>query len=1184
MVTGQALSGPNAQNSPPPALRPPIPPSPTAAALGIYGNVPVGYATGVPSISLPLYELKSHDLSVPISISYHSTGLQVEGSASSAGLGWSLNAGGTISRTQFGKDDFGYYGYATSQNTLPSFGTEPDYLATGAPRAAYDLALYLFDPFGNSGGDFEPDLYNFSFNGRNGKFVHDTQGNPRVIPYQALEISRYSTANSSSSGYKITDENGIQYYFDESETTRLVETQNCPFNIQLPFPFPFTSGYSLRTMVSPSGDTIKFEYELDLSSYQNPSNDPRFDLQIGCTDCRPILLPANPCVSKTKHLGSRIKRITTATGEQAVFDYDAAERLDLVQNNRLQAVRILNQKGIQIHRFELYHSYFIGTVSNDPDPLNQSQAYRLRLDSLRESGKPAHKFTYYHQDAVFPNRLAYSQDLWGYYNRENNNTTLYPAMQYGDRFYAGANRAVDTMGTKFGMLRSIQYPTGGRTVFDFENNRLDDANTPVDSTISVGVHAYVYNNNNEHFRDRASMTFTVTQSERIRLTYSFTLSQPAEGFVGAHASGDLTGAATGLSMHYQCGQGTSCGDAIYMTLEPDTYTVAIEADANSNNSDGVGSMSITRKSLKSILVPQYAGGCRIRRITDCARGNKVASLRTFVYKNTVTGLSSGIPGVTPLLNYQQDIKHYDPNLHVTQTNTYLVRVPRSTIPQNAIQGGNISYSCVTEVNGLNGEGGKSEYYFEAVGDESSHVGYPFTPPISYDWMRGQLVKQVDYRKAGNTYQMVKAMRQQYTRNFDRTSFFSGGIVPTHQVIIPAFVAACTLPQYFSSNGSSTFTLVPGEYTFHWYYYISAWQYLKSTTEVLYNPVDTTQQTATVTRYRYDNAQHLQLTHWSKSTSSQDSTWKQFRYPLDYGQLPATATSAALRGIQWLQQHHQLTPVLEQQEGTKRSQTPWVTAGKFTTYALGQPWQRYSLNLAAPLEQQQLVASSIQNGQVQRDSHYQLREEIVLRDLAGNALQVEQDKVPTSFIWGYDRSLVVAKVANAAYSQVSYSSFENQELNTWTGNRLGIQGSLAYSGKYSYLLSAGSLSKAALAAGTYGLSVWVREGSGTVFTNALPFTATNTLIRGWRLYRAETVLGANATATISGTGQIDDLRLCPKDGQMITYTHEPMVGVTSQTGADGRTIFFEYDALGRLVRTRDEQGRMLSQQQYHYAGN
>jgi YD repeat-containing protein len=49
------------------------------------------------------------------------------------------------------------------------------------------------------------------------------------------------------------------------------------------------------------------------------------------------------------------------------------------------------------------------------------------------------------------------------------------------------------------------------------------------------------------------------------------------------------------------------------------------------------------------------------------------------------------------------------------------------------------------------------------------------------------------------------------------------------------------------------------------------------------------------------------------------------------------------------------------------------------------------------------------------------------------------------------------------------------------------------------------------------------------------------------------------------------------------THQPLVGVTSQTGPDGRTVFYNYDGLGRLMRTRDEQGRILSQQQYHYAG-
>ena len=50
----------------------------------------------------------------------------------------------------------------------------------------------------------------------------------------------------------------------------------------------------------------------------------------------------------------------------------------------------------------------------------------------------------------------------------------------------------------------------------------------------------------------------------------------------------------------------------------------------------------------------------------------------------------------------------------------------------------------------------------------------------------------------------------------------------------------------------------------------------------------------------------------------------------------------------------------------------------------------------------------------------------------------------------------------------------------------------------------------------------------------------------------------------------------------TCTYAPLVGMTSQTDPSGRTITFEYDGLGRLLRTRDEQGRILSQQQYHYA--
>lgn len=79
----------------------------------------------------------------------------------------------------------------------------------------------------------------------------------------------------------------------------------------------------------------------------------------------------------------------------------------------------------------------------------------------------------------------------------------------------------------------------------------------------------------------------------------------------------------------------------------------------------------------------------------------------------------------------------------------------------------------------------------------------------------------------------------------------------------------------------------------------------------------------------------------------------------------------------------------------------------------------------------------------------------------------------------------------------------------------------------------------------------------------------------RAYLGPVSLGAS-------DGYVDDIRVYPADAQMTTYTYEPLVGLTSATDPNGRATFYEYDALGRLLRVRDEQGRILSQQQYHYA--
>src|SRR5258705_12034914 len=89
--------------------------SPNAASLGKYGDVPVSYHTGIPDISIPIYTVRSGSLSLPVNLSYHASGLKVQEQASWVGAGWSLNAGGMITRTVKGAaDDRGYYnGYVT---------------------------------------------------------------------------------------------------------------------------------------------------------------------------------------------------------------------------------------------------------------------------------------------------------------------------------------------------------------------------------------------------------------------------------------------------------------------------------------------------------------------------------------------------------------------------------------------------------------------------------------------------------------------------------------------------------------------------------------------------------------------------------------------------------------------------------------------------------------------------------------------------------------------------------------------------------------------------------------------------------------------------------------------------------------------------------------------------------------
>lgn len=80
-------------------------PSPEAYSLMEYSEIPVSLYTGVPDISIPIYTIRVGNYSLPISLRYHASGIKVGQEASRIGLGWSIHAGGAISRSVRGWDD-----------------------------------------------------------------------------------------------------------------------------------------------------------------------------------------------------------------------------------------------------------------------------------------------------------------------------------------------------------------------------------------------------------------------------------------------------------------------------------------------------------------------------------------------------------------------------------------------------------------------------------------------------------------------------------------------------------------------------------------------------------------------------------------------------------------------------------------------------------------------------------------------------------------------------------------------------------------------------------------------------------------------------------------------------------------------------------------------------------------------
>ncbi len=1141
-----------AQNSP--GLKTFVPASPNTASLGKYGEIPVSLYTGIPDIHIPLYNLKSRDLELPISLSYHAGGVRVEEIASWVGIGWSLNAGGVITRSIRGMPDDAIGGYFGGYYNMTQYAKK--YLTNLSPASNYSFGA------GNAAAsdmeylkvaqsqiqDAEPDIFYFNFGKYSGKFFMNENGQFVSSPLEALKITYdLGSANSGRlTRWTIVTPDGVKYVFGNS----IDGTNTAIENNENAAPYGFaTTGWYLVEIYSPNNDLITLNYTNVTYNYQNRASEVLNQVVAQSLGGAGIVVPKDNLIVTNYMTSPRLATIRSANG--TITFSPGPDRSDLPGEASLASFSIFSKNDLvnPIKLWVFNYDYF---------------TTRLTLEGLTEQSQSGlnagnYKFQYAGQlPDNNPNGTSInSQDLWGYYNGAYNTFLPQGAVltTAGSQTIsiAGADRHSDGNFMQAGTLTKITYPTGGYSMFDYEANTVYASST--DNTIPnagvgevAGFH-YLYN-------ETKTQTFSVVYPDPN--SHIVTVSAISRAMNNTCPFDNV-----GYSQCYYASivgvNGTQYGPLYFkegtttFNLPPGTYMIEAQGTSLMGQQDNNFYLyfdwtEFPPPSTTSTMINKQIGGLRIQRITN-NDGNNNTTIKKYLY-NTLSdnAVSSGVLVNQPY-NYVNVYREYlatvsgasMPYSDVLQVRSYPL------IPLMPTQGAPIGYQNVTELSGENGENGKTEYTFTTANDfpDELKLYRPYPPACSYDWRRGLQLKSTTYKNVAGNFISVQSKSNQYINAINQSTAY--GFTIDTDVKIVGDAANADLVAYT-------------EYYVAGYKTVSEFYYLQSDTLQVYDQNNPSSYIQTINNYTYDITQgHFQLEQILTTNSKNQIVETDIRYPQDL-----TLSGSAETARQSLISQFILTPFLDKKTLVNGAPTT-ETRNNYNVFPNG-------LTLPGSIELQ--IGSNPSEKRI----------EFLQYDNYGNLLKQHKiNDVLNTYIWDYNSAYPIASISNGDNSDVAYTSFEADGTGNWTIPVASMDPINAITGTSSYNLSSGPITKTGLTIGKiYLVTYWSKNGSYFI-AGGVVSTRTGRNVNGW-LYIEQTVTMASTTLTITGTGNIDELRLFPQGAMMTTYTYSPLVGMTSMGDPNSEITYYEYDGLNRLKNVKDYQGNIVKNYQYNYANS